>query len=214
MSFNADPNDRINNIVKAIAFAEGCINKDESYNIHSLPYRLNNPCDLKATSSMFHHTMDASGKLRFSDISTGWNAGYHQVWLMATNKSHIYNKDMSWQDIANRYAREGDTPKEQTAANNWAKNVALFLADEGADLDKFVTLSLDDYLNVLAPSSTTTPSTPVMGTGTQKIVEAPKPVFSVGSTKATVPPIKANPTQPNAPVQPKVIDTSKTTKKE
>lgn len=113
--------------VMAIAFAEGCLFKDGSYNTHSLPYRLNNPCDLKITSSQYHSHMDSSGKLLFQDIGTGWNAGQHQVDLMFDNKSAIYNNQMSIQDVANHYAKEHLTPLDQTNADNWAKNVALFL---------------------------------------------------------------------------------------
>ena len=114
-------------LTKAIAFAEGCIDKHENYNKLSLPYRLNNPCDLKVTSSQFTHHTHPSGKLIFADIGIGWNAGQHQVDLMLTNKSLIYKNTMTIQQVANHYAKEHSTVHDQTNADNWAKNVASFL---------------------------------------------------------------------------------------
>lgn len=138
--FNLNPEDRINNVVKAIAFAEGCIFKDESYNKFSLPYRLNNPCDLKIAPNEYHGISNGTGKLVFPDIGTGWNAGFHQVWLMATDKSHVYNKDMTFLSIAHLYAAESHKTKELTAADNWAKNVCLFL-------NITTDVTLDQYLH-------------------------------------------------------------------
>ena len=114
-------------LAKAVAFAEGCIDKHENYNKLSLPYRLNNPCDLKVTSSQYTYHTHPSGKLMFTDIGIGWNAGVHQMELMLTNKSLVYKNTMTIQDVANHYAKEHSTVHDQTNADNWAKNVALFL---------------------------------------------------------------------------------------
>jgi hypothetical protein len=112
---------------QAIAFAEGCLHLNGSYNTNTLPYKLNNPGDLKATSSAYSHSMTSTGKLQFPDLGTGWNALAHQVELMFTNKSMVYKSSMSIQDVANHYSKEHDTPAEQTNADNWAKNVAAYL---------------------------------------------------------------------------------------
>lgn len=117
-------------LAKAVAFAEGCIDIHENYHKLSLPYRLNNPCDLKVTNSYFTSHMSPSGKLQFVDIGTGWNAGAFQMELMLTNKSHVYNNNMTIQEVANHYAKEHETPLEQQNADHWAKNVALFLGVE------------------------------------------------------------------------------------
>lgn len=114
-------------LAKAVAFAEGCIDIHENYHKLSLPYRLNNPCDLKVSSSEYTHHTHPSGKLLFDSLGTGWNAGVFQMELMLTNRSHVYNNKMSIQDIANHYAKEHSTEHDQTNANDWAKNVALFL---------------------------------------------------------------------------------------
>jgi len=115
-------------LAKAIAFAEGCIDRNETYNKLSLPYKLNNPCDLKVTSSHFSHSTHPSGKLMFADIGIGWSAGVHQVELMLTNKSLVYKNTMTIQEVANHYAKEHSTVHDQTDADKWAKNVALFLS--------------------------------------------------------------------------------------
>jgi hypothetical protein len=125
---------------KAIAFAEGCIHKDETYNKFSIPFKQNNPGDLKSTASAYEHHMMSNGKLMFVDIGTGWSALAHQVDLMFTNRSAIYNNKMTIQDVANHYARENNSPQEQIAANNWANNVAFFL-------DVEVTTTLESLLH-------------------------------------------------------------------
>jgi hypothetical protein len=127
-------------LAKAVAFAEGCIDRNENYHKLSLPYRLNNPCDLKVTNSQFTHYTHHSGKLLFVDLSTGWNAGAFQMDLMLTNKSHVYNNKMSIQEVANHYAKEHSTPLQQIAADNWAKNVALFLSRPGCEVTPTTTL--------------------------------------------------------------------------
>lgn len=114
-------------LAKAVAFAEGCIDIHENYHRLSLPYRLNNPCDLKVTNSQFTSHRHSSGKLLFADLGTGWNAGAFQMDLILTNRSHVYNNSMTIQEVANHYAKEHETPLEQQNADHWTKNVALFL---------------------------------------------------------------------------------------
>ena len=119
-----DPSSKNGTLCKAIAFAEGCINIDDTaYNRHALPFRLNNPGDLKATSSKFPHTVDSnSGKLAFHNLGDGWNALAHQVDLMLSGKSEVYKPEMTLDEVAGHYV--GTTEAE---AKDWAQNVAAFL---------------------------------------------------------------------------------------
>jgi len=159
-------------IAKAIAFAEGCIDRNETYNKLSLPYRLNNPCDLKVTSSHFSHSVHPSGKLMFADIGIGWSAGVHQVDLMFTNKSIIYKNTMTIQEVANHYAKEHSTVHDQTDADKWAKNVALFLGVSPQ------TTLLQLIKGETAKEETPVPASKPVDTAVQVSTDQPKSTFA------------------------------------
>lgn len=98
-----------NAFATAIAYAEGF------YVNGSRPQRNNNPGDL---------TVDTTGRgigkdgpfIIYRTVDDGWDALRQQVRLILTNTSHIYNTDMTIQDVANQY-----TATDQSA---WALNVA------------------------------------------------------------------------------------------
>lgn len=193
--FNNDPTDRINHVVKAIAFAEGCIFMDESYNTHSLAYRHNNPCDLKHAPDGFHAVNDGSahGILAFKSLGDGWNAGYRQVSLMATGMSAVYKPDMTFEQIADHYSMENDTPKERVIASDWAKNVGLFL-------DVPPTTTLDDYLHDRVSVVKAEPVTHITPNKPETITPAklaPSPLFNKPETAV----VEQKPITPVVPAQ-------------
>lgn len=207
--FNSDPTDRINNVVKAIAFAEGCIFQDQSYNTHSLAYRHNNPCDLKHAPDGFHAVSDGSvhGILAFKSLGDGWNAGYRQVALMATGISAVYNQHMTFEQIADHYARENDTPKERVIAEDWAKNVGLFLnIPPNTTLDDYlhdrmvvpsVELSKAEIAAGVAQNETTSQNASQTTTQITPAKPAPSPLFNKPETTV----VEQKPITPAVPAQ-------------
>ena len=110
------PNDRVGILAQAIATAEGYYAPGERYG-HSLPHWLNNPGSLKnpALGAVSLPTWKDTGLIVFPTERMGWDALKHQVELMLTGNSSIYDPSDSILDVAKKYAH-GDL--------NWGKNVA------------------------------------------------------------------------------------------
>jgi hypothetical protein len=98
-----------NAFATAIAYAEGFyVNGSRSQRNH-------NPGDLTVDSVGLGVGKDGPF-IVYANDDDGWTALKHQVQLILTNTSSIYNTNMTIQDVANRY-----TATEQSA---WALNVA------------------------------------------------------------------------------------------
>ena len=110
------PNDRVGVLAQAIATAEGYYAPGERDG-HSLPHWLNNPGSLKkpALGAESLPTWKDTGLIVFPTERMGWDALKHQVELMVTGNSSIYDPSDSIVDVAKKYAA-GDP--------NWGKNVA------------------------------------------------------------------------------------------
>jgi hypothetical protein len=119
--------DRLESIVQAIARAEGYGKPG------AIPTVRNNPGDLES--------IDGQIKV-FMTPDEGWNALRHQVDLMATGQSRIYQPDMTWVEIASHY--DGETQPDpftgQPLYMQWAQNVAQIL---GVNVNS----TLADYVN-------------------------------------------------------------------
>ena len=113
------PNDRVGILAQAIATAEGYYAPGERDG-HSLPQWLNNPGSLKkpALGAESLPTWKDTGLIVFPTERMGWDALKHQVELMVTGKSSIYDPSDSILDVAKKYAN-GDP--------NWGKNIARTL---------------------------------------------------------------------------------------
>ena len=113
------PNDRVGILAQAIATAEGYYAPGERYG-HSLPHWLNNPGSLKkpALGAESLPTWKDTGLIVFPTERMGWDALKHQVELMVTGNSSIYDPSDSILDVAKKYA-DGDL--------NWGKTIARTL---------------------------------------------------------------------------------------
>jgi hypothetical protein len=109
-------NDRVGVLAQAIATAEGYDAPGERDG-HSLPHWLNNPGSLKkpALGAENLPTWKDTGLIVFPTEQMGWDALNHQVQLMLTGNSSVYDPSDSILDVAKKYA-DGDL--------NWGKNVA------------------------------------------------------------------------------------------
>lgn len=91
--------DKIWNIAQAIAIAEGADIAGSN------PDRLNNPGDIsdgaKTFGSEFH---SGSNVTHFPDKATGWNWLYDKLKNISTNSSSVYSPDMTWTQIAQKWA--------------------------------------------------------------------------------------------------------------
>lgn len=107
---------RVASIAEAIAKAEGYYARGD-HDGHSLLFRLNNPGGLKkpALSAETLPTWKDTGLVIFPDPDMGWAALRHQVRLMLSGRSRIYELSDSLLLVATKYA-DGDT--------NWGWNVA------------------------------------------------------------------------------------------
>lgn len=114
-----DSNDKVGVFAEAIATAEGYGAPGERDG-HSLPYWLNNPGSLKkpALGAENLPTWKDTGLIVFPTQQMGWDALKHQVELMLTGNSSVYDPSDSMLDVARKYA-DGDL--------NWGKNVARAL---------------------------------------------------------------------------------------
>lgn len=101
----------IRDFAVAIATAEGF------YIRGTIPQRLNNPGDLKA-SSVPSIGKDAHGHLEFRSAADGWLALHRQLQLIVEGRSRVYTLDMTIAQMAARYA-------EGSAA--WSANVTRVL---------------------------------------------------------------------------------------
>jgi hypothetical protein len=110
------PDDRVGILAQAIAGAEGYYAPGERDG-RSLPHWLNNPGSLKnpALGAESLPTWKDTGLIVFPTERMGWDALEHQVELMLTGNSSIYDPSDSIMDVAKKYAN-GDL--------NWGKNVA------------------------------------------------------------------------------------------
>ena len=103
--------DAVLRVARAIATAEGY------YVSESIPSRLNNPGDLKA-SSVLSVGRDAAGHLEFATIADGWRALYRQLQLIIDGRSQNYMLDMTIAQMGRIYAGN---------AGAWSANVARML---------------------------------------------------------------------------------------
>lgn len=103
-SVNAD---RVQRFAEAIAYAEG-------YRPGTLPYRNNNPGDLKV-SAVPSVGKDAQGHLIFATPEDGWRALRRQIEIIIEGRSSVYTLDMTIKAMGEKYAEW---------ASNWSSNVA------------------------------------------------------------------------------------------
>lgn len=110
------PDERVGILAQAIAMAEGYY-APGARDGRSLPYLLNNPGSLKkpALGAGSLPTWKDTGLIVFPTKGMGWDALNHQVKLMVTGNSSIYDLSDSILDVASKYA-DGDL--------NWGRNVA------------------------------------------------------------------------------------------
>lgn len=80
----------------------------------------NNPGDLTFNALSFETAgvANSEGVLKFVNAQDGWDALCHQCALMLTGQSHVYNLEMTLEEVGMKYS-DGDP--------NWGKNVASFL---------------------------------------------------------------------------------------
>jgi hypothetical protein len=129
MSITSDMNtwpggDRIWNICRAIAFAEG------AHRAGSVPDRLNNPGDISDGGVTFGaEAHSGSNVTHFPDKETGWSWLYEKVSNAVYGRSHVYLPSMTWVQIAQLWA--GDW-------QNWVNNVTSFLGvDPNSTLQQY-----------------------------------------------------------------------------
>lgn len=136
-----DSEDKVGILAEAIATAEGYYAPGERGG-HTLPHWLNNPGSLKkpALGAEDLPTWKDTGLIVFPTEQMGWDALKHQVELMLTGNSGVYDPSDSILDVAKKYA-DGDL--------NWGKNVARELG-----IPATATLS-----EIAKTKSDTTPST-------------------------------------------------------
>jgi hypothetical protein len=117
---------RADEIAEAIARAEGYY-ATGWYDGHSLPYRLNNPGSLKkpALGAADLPTWQDTGLVIFPSAEMGWAALRHQVGLMLSGASDIYEPSDTILTVAVKY-----TGGDQSAA--WGSRVAAWLGVEPA----------------------------------------------------------------------------------
>jgi hypothetical protein len=106
----------INAVAEAIARTEGYYARG-GHNGRSLLFRLNNPGGLKkpALNAEALPTWEDTGLVHFPTSEMGWTALRHQVRLMLTGRSRIYDTSDSLLHVGLKYA-DGDS--------NWGSNVA------------------------------------------------------------------------------------------
>jgi hypothetical protein len=109
--------DRYWNIARAIAMAEGA-------NVRgSAPDRNNNPGDISDGADYygFDPLVRDSKVTRFPDKDTGWKWLYQKIVNAATGQSSVYSPDMTWNEIAQKWA------------GNWQHWVANVTRNLGVD---------------------------------------------------------------------------------
>jgi len=105
----------------AIAVAEGYYARGE-HDGHSLPYRLNNPGSLKkpALGARDLPTWQDTGLVVFPTPDMGWAALRHQVRLMLTGDSRIYDPSDTLMGVAEKYTGDDQS-------HGWSWSVARSL---------------------------------------------------------------------------------------
>ena len=113
--------DQVDEIAAAIAVAEGYYARGE-HNGRSLPYRLNNPGALKkpALGAADLPTWQDTGLVIFPTPEMGWAALRHQVRLMLSGGSRIYDPSDTLIGVARKYTG-GDQ------SHGWSWSVARSL---------------------------------------------------------------------------------------
>jgi hypothetical protein len=115
---------RVRAVAQAIALAEGYYAAGE-HDGRTLPFRLHNPGSLKkpALGAELLPTWKDTGLVVFPTPGMGWAALHHQVCIMLTGASGMYNTSDTWVHVAVKYA-DGDA--------NWGSNVAARLGVSAA----------------------------------------------------------------------------------
>jgi hypothetical protein len=98
-------------------FAEAIARAEGFYVPNSIPQRARNPGDLKVPG--WSGPTLGSGISVFGDVADGWNALYHQLYIILTGQSARYNLDMSIAEMAAIWTTTQQGP--------WATNVAGYL---------------------------------------------------------------------------------------
>lgn len=104
-------------------FAQGIARAEGFYVSGSIPARANNPGDLKIPGLP---TLPGTSITRFDSVAAGWDALYHQLYLILTSQSQVYTLDMSIAEMSRLWTA---TVTEQPA---WAAAVAMQV---GASVD-------------------------------------------------------------------------------
>jgi hypothetical protein len=118
-------------IARAIATAEGFY-APGPHDGHSLPYALNNPGDLEASSIPYDGKVQ--GKCRFKTLADGWAALAKELDLISSGHSHVYSPAQSLKTFAYRYV--GDA-----SAAGWLTNLLSYCKANGLDLTENSTLA-------------------------------------------------------------------------
>ena len=118
-------------IAHAIATAEGYFAAGP-HNGHSLPYSLNNPGDLEASSVPYNGKV--AGKCRFNTVDDGWLALARELNLIESGKSHVYSPQRTLAQFANIWTG-GDDPQA------WLKNLLGYCNANGLTLTGDSTLA-------------------------------------------------------------------------
>jgi hypothetical protein len=119
VAVSAELEARVREMAQAIATAEGYY-APGPHDGRTLPYVLNNPGGLKkpALAAANLPTWKDTGLVQFPSADMGWEALHHQVRLMLTGASGIYDTSDSLLHVGEKYAN-GDV--------NWGVNVATTL---------------------------------------------------------------------------------------
>jgi hypothetical protein len=102
-------------LAHAIAFAEGY-----GADANNVPTRANNPGDLKLSGTPV--TGD-EGISVFDSIDAGWVALNHQLSLIASGASHVYDGTMTIAEVGMKWT--------DTQADDWTANVVSYLNTHG-----------------------------------------------------------------------------------
>lgn len=111
----APANSGISALARAIAYAEGF------GTVGAIPTVANNPGDLKIPNWTGEST--SNGISIFSSISEGWSRLYHQLNIIESGDSQIYNDGMMISEMAQKWTA--------TNPQDWANNVSSSLTSQG-----------------------------------------------------------------------------------
>lgn len=120
---------KVSSIAEAIATAEGYY-APGGYDGHSLPYKLNNPGDLKkpALGADSLPTWKDTGLVVFPNQEMGWAALRHQIELMLNGDSTVYDPSDTLLLVASKYA-DGDLGWGRRVASALGVDPSTTLAD-------------------------------------------------------------------------------------